>query len=256
MIMERGIVLDETIDLRELLSILRRNLLYIIIATLVASIIGMVISMFFMTPIYEASATMIVNKSEKSSNPDLTYNDILLTQKLVKTYSVIMQSNTVLNRVINELGLDMDANKLRSMLSVSSVNDTEVIKIVVSSDNPALAADIANEITRQAPSEIIRAVKAGSVEVIDPASVPVNPVKPNKAMNTAIAGILGAMLSIGVIFLKNYLDDTIKSEEDIRDKIGLPVLGVLPVYRPDETDSKRKKRGEQSAQDNFKLGKS
>jgi len=239
--------LDESIDLRELLLILRRNFLLIISVTIIAALIGMIISVFFITPVYEASATMIVNKSDNSSSGDLTYNDILMTQKLVKTYSVIMQSNTVLNRVIDELGLKMGTNELRSMLNVSSVNDTEVIKINVTSEDPVLAAKIANEITRQAPDEIIRAVKAGSVEVIDPAAVPLTPVKPNKVMNTAIAGVLGALLSIAAVFLKNYLDDTIKTEEDIREKIGLPVLGVLPIYRPEETDSTRKKRGEKSA---------
>lgn len=234
--------MEESIDLRELFELFRRNLLFIISVTLIAAIAGLIISTFFMTPVYEASATMIVNKSE-NNNTDVTYNDLLLSQKLVKTYSVIMQSNTVLNRVIDEIGLKMSTGALKGMLSINGVNDTEVIKITVTNENPDLAAAIANEITKQAPAEIIRAVKAGSVEVIDSAVVPSAPVKPRKAMNTAIAGILGGMLSVGIIFLRNYFDDTIKTEEDIREKLNLPVLGVLPKYRSEDASPSQRKRG-------------
>jgi len=239
--------LEEVIDLRELYMLLKRNLLLIISVTLIAMIIGAIVSFFLITPVYEASATMIVNKSENTGSRDVTYNDLLLTQKLVKTYSVIMESDTVLNRVIEALELDIDTDQLRGMLNISGINDTEVIRIKVSSVDPQLAANIANEITRQAPEEIIRAVKAGSVEVIDPASVPIKPVKPRKAMNTAIAGVLGALVSIGAVFLKYYFDDTIKTEDDIREKLKLPVLGVLPLYRPENGEQGQKKRGKPGA---------
>lgn len=239
--------MEEVIDLRELYMLLKRNLLLIISVTLIAMIIGAIVSFFLITPVYEASATMIVNKSENTGSRDVTYNDLLLTQKLVKTYSVIMESDTVLNRVIEALELDIDTDQLRGMLNISGINDTEVIRIKVSSVDPQLAANIANEITRQAPEEIIRAVKAGSVEVIDPASVPIKPVKPRKAMNTAIAGVLGALVSIGAVFLKYYFDDTIKTEDDIREKLKLPVLGVLPLYRPENGEQGQKKRGKPGA---------
>lgn len=236
-------MLEESIDLKELFEIFRRNILLIISVTLISAIAGLLFSMFFITPVYEASATMIVNKSEGSRNTDVTYNDLLLSQKLVKTYSVIMQSNTVLSRVIDKIGLDISTGGLKSMLNINGVNDTEVIRITVSNENPELAADIANEITEQAPAEIIRAVKAGSVEIIDSATVPTAPVKPKKARNTAIAGILGAMLSLAIIFLRNYFDDTIKTEEDIRDRLNLPVLGVLPMFRNEDTSTSKRKRG-------------
>lgn len=239
--------MEEVIDLRELYMLLKRNLLLIISVTLIAMIIGAIVSFFLITPVFEASATMIVNKSENTGSRDVTYNDLLLTQKLVKTYSVIMESDMVLNRVIEALKLDIDTDQLRGMLNISGINDTEVIRIKVSSVDPQLAANIANEITRQAPEEIIRAVKAGSVEVIDPASVPTKPVKPRKAMNTAIAGLLGALVSIGAVFLKYYFDDTIKTEDDIREKLKLPVLGVLPLYRPENGEQGQKKRGKPGA---------
>lgn len=221
---------------------LKQNLLFVISVTLLAAAIGAVLSMYVIDPVYESSATMIVNKSGAAEGKDTTYNDILLTQRLVKTYSVIMQSNTVLNRVIEVMGIRMEPEELRKMLTISGVNDTEVIRIKVTGKNPQFAADMANEITRQAPAEIIRTVKAGSVEVIDAAAVPLEPVKPNKKMNTAISGILGLMFSAFFVFIKNYFDDTIKSEEDITEKLNLPVLGALPFYRPEPAAAGRKGR--------------
>lgn len=234
--------MENAIDLRDILHILKQKLLFIILITLFAAATGAVLSIYIIDPIYESSATMIVNKSNAGERQDTTYNDILLTQRLVKTYSVIMQSNTVLNRVIDVMRLNMEPEELRKMLTISGVNDTEVIRIKVTSENPKFAADLANEITRQAPTEIIRAVKAGSVEVIDAAAIPSKPIKPNKKINTAISGILGLMFSIFFVFLKDYFDDTIKSEEDIVERLNLPVLGALPFYRPEPVAAGRKGR--------------
>lgn len=234
--------MEDIMDLREIIKILKQNLLIIFAVVIWAAVLGAVISIYVLEPVYEASATMIVNKSNDVEKHETTYNDILMTQKLVKTYSVIMQSNTVLERVIDALGLDMDTRKLRNMLTVTSVNETEVLKITVRSKDPELAARVANEITRQAPPEIIRAVKAGSVEIIDEATVPTEPVKPDVKMNTVIAGILGLMASIFVILLRYYFDDTIRTEDDVVEKLNLPVLGVIPFYRPEPATSGRKGR--------------
>jgi len=234
--------MEETLNLREIIRILRQNLLIILSVMVWAAVLGAVLSIYIIDPVYEASATMIVNKSSSEEGQDTTYNDILMTQKLVKTYSVIMQSNTVLNRVTDALGLDMDAKALRNMLTITGVNDTEVIKITVTNKDPELAAKVANEIVRQAPEEIIRAVKAGSVEIIDKATIPSDPVKPNTKMYTIIAGVLGLIASTFAIFLKYYFDDTVKTEDDIAEKLNLPVLGVLPFYRPEPVTAGRKGR--------------
>ncbi len=234
--------MEDTMDLREIIKILKQNLLIIIAVIIWAAMLGAVVSIYVLQPVYEASATMIVNKSNDEKKQETTYNDILMTQKLVKTYGVIMQSNTVLERVIDALSLDMDTSKLRSMLTITSVNETEVLKITVRSKDPELAARVANEITKQAPLEIIRAVKAGSVEIIDEATVPTEPVKPDIKMNIVIAAILGLIASIFVILLRYYFDDTIRTEDDIVEKLNLPVLGVLPFYRPEPATSGRKGR--------------
>ena len=145
----------------------------------------------------------------------------------------MLQSDTVLNKVVQSLGTDMKAKEIRDSLSVSGVSDTEVLRVSYTNANPQLAADVVNEIVTQAPDEIIRTAKVGSVEVVDWAVVPENPVKPQKMQNTLIAAIIGGILATGFIFLRELLDNTFKTEDELKERYNLPVLGVLPLYRPD-----------------------
>lgn len=227
---------DETgvIDLRDIFYILKKRFWIIILAGIVAGAAGFAITKFGMTPVYQSSAMLIVNKDNSSISPgsqQVTYNDILMTQKLVKTYTIILQSDTVLSKVINSLDLDKTTSELKKAISITGVNETEVLKITVSSHDPEEAAMIANELVVQAPEEIIRTAKVGSVETIDSARVPETPVKPSLPQNMAISVFLGLALTTGIIFLIEYLDNTIKTDEDIKQKYGLPVLGILPAQR-------------------------
>jgi capsular polysaccharide biosynthesis protein len=226
-----------TLDLREVLRIIRRRLWILMLACVLAGATGYIMTVFAITPVYQASAMLIVNKADSAGasqgSQPVTYNDILMTQKLVKTYSIILQSDTVLSQVIGSLGLDTSTAALKKQINISGVNETEVLKITVTSPDPVEAAVIANEIVEKAPEEIIRTAKVGSVETVDSARIPAKPYKPSLPRNMAVAAFLGLAAAAGVIFLVEYLDNTIKSDEDIRQHYGLPVLGILPVQRHD-----------------------
>jgi len=228
---------SDFLDLRELISILFRNLWIIAAVTLLFGAAGYLVSRFILVPQYTASATVIVNKGPGTAAEAYSYNDLLLSQKLVKTYSIVLQSDTVLNKVVEALGSDMKAKDIRESLSVSGVSDTEVLKVSFTGPDPRLAADVVNEIVTQAPDEIIRTAKVGSVEVVDWAVVPEKPVKPQKMQNTLIAAIIGGILATGFVFLRELLDNTIKTEDELKERYNLPVLGVLPLYRPDARSS-------------------
>lgn len=217
----------ETIDLREILYLLKNNLLPIVASTVVCALLGLIVTLFLITPKYEASATMIVN-SRQEQTANLT-NDMITTAKnLVATYSIIVKSDTVLDTVIDQLGLDMDYEGLNKQVTVSAVDSTQVMKISVQDANPAQAKAIVQAITQVAPSIIQDKVEAGSVKVISDARVGDKPVSPNKKMNTAIAGLLGLVLSVGIIFLKEMLNNTFKNDDDIQKHLGFTVLGVIP----------------------------
>ena len=219
----------ETIDLREILLLLKKHVLELIAVTVLFAVVGYLLSVFAMTPKYEASATMIVNSREDSTaQTTITSDQINSATKLVDTYSVILTSDTVLDKTIADLGLDMDYEELLDKVTVESVNSTQVMRISVVDEDPQQAQQIVASIVDQAPDIIIQTVKAGSVEVISQPKVGEDPVSPKKARNTAITGALGLMLGLGFIFLSTVLNNKFMNETDISKKLGLTVLGVIP----------------------------
>ena len=219
----------ETIDLREIILLLKKNLLGLIALTVLFAVAGYLISAFVLTPKYEASATMIVNSREDATTQTtITSDQITSATKLVDTYSVILTSDTVLDKAIEDLGLDMDYEDLLGKVTVESVNSTQVMKISAQDEDPQLAQQIVASIVEQAPDIIIQTVKAGSVEAISQPKAGENPVSLRKMMNTAIAGMLGLVLGLGVVFLRSMLNNKFMTDTDINKKLGLTVLGVIP----------------------------
>lgn len=220
---------NEVIDLVEILYAIRQHLLEVILATVVAAIIGFAASKFLMTPQYSSSAMMIVNtRQDVTSN--VTSDQINSATKLVATYSIIIKSDTVLQQVIDNLGLGMTYSELNSRVSVQAVDDTQVMKITVNSTSPEWAQTVCDEILAVSPDIIKEAVEAGSVKVISKASLNPNPVSPNVKKNTALGAMVGLVLALGVIVLQVILDNKINTEEDVTKYLDMTVLGVIPQY--------------------------
>ncbi len=220
---------NEVIDLVEILYAIRQHLLEVILATVVAAIIGFAASKFLMTPQYNSSAMMIVNtRQDVTSN--VTSDQINSATKLVSTYSIIIKSDTVLQQVIENLGLGMTYSELNSRVSVQAVDDTQVMKITVSSTSPEWAQTVCDEILNVSPDIIKEAVEAGSVKVISKASLNPNPVSPNVKKNTTLGAMVGLVLALGIIVLQVLLDNKINTEEDVTKYLDMTVLGVIPQY--------------------------
>jgi capsular polysaccharide biosynthesis protein len=151
-------------------------------------------------------------------------------QQLVKDYSELIKSRTVTSSVINELKLkDITPESLASKITVSSKNNTRIIEIKVQDGDPNNARAIADKVSNVFISKVIEIMNAQNVGIIDKAETPTNPVKPNKRMNVAIAFLIGIMAAVGLIFFLEYVDDTIKTNEDVEKYLGLTVLGTIPV---------------------------
>ncbi|NMA96467.1 MAG: hypothetical protein GX974_10545, partial [Clostridiales bacterium] len=119
-------------ELREILEIIKKRFNIIVLVTLAAMSIAAVFSYIVLDDVYETYTTLMVSKSgEGTTAGDIQYNDILLNQKLVKTYSIIVSSNKVVDRVIQDLNLDKSPETIKKKLNVTSVGDTEIIKISV-----------------------------------------------------------------------------------------------------------------------------
>ena len=219
----------ETIDLLELLGVLRQHILALLLTTVLAALAGFLVSSFVLTPQYQASALMIVNTRQDTS-ANVTSDQLTSASRLVSTYSIIVKSDTVLNQVIANLGLNMTYEALASKVEVSAVDETQVMEITVTDPNPDGARQVCEQITQVAPDAILTAVEAGSVKVISAASVDPDPVSPNIPRNTAIAGVLGLVVCVGILFLRVLLDNKINTEDDVTKHLGLTVIGVIPNY--------------------------
>ena len=220
---------NEVIDLTEILSAVRQHLLELIFVTLAAALIGFTASKFLMNPKYDSSALMIVN-TRQDVNANVTSDQINSATKLVSTYSIIIKSDTVLQQVIDNLGLNLTYAKLNKRVTVAAVDDTQVMKITVQSDSPEWARQVCEQIITVAPDVIKEAVEAGSVKVISNASLATEPVSPNIKKNTMLAAAVGFVLVIGIIVLQVLLDNKINTEEDVTKYLDMTVLGVIPQY--------------------------
>lgn len=220
---------NEVIDLTEILSAVRQHLLELIFVTLAAALVGFTASKFLMIPKYDSSALMIVN-TRQDVNANVTSDQINSATKLVSTYSIIIKSDTVLQQVIDNLGLNLTYAKLNKRVTVAAVDDTQVMKITVQSDSPEWARQVCEQIITVAPDVIKEAVEAGSVKVISNPSLATEPVSPNIMKNTMLAAAVGFVLVIGIIVLQVLLDNKINTEEDVTKYLDMTVLGVIPQY--------------------------
>ena len=220
--------MEETIDLREYFAIIKKRFWIIALLAIISALISGAISFFMLNPVYEAKSTLIVNADKQAETQIVTGDQITVTQKLAVTYGEIIKSRIVLDDVIKNLKLENTYESLSGQITVSPVNDTQIISISVQDTNRERARDIANEIPKVFEKEVKRITKANDVQVIDKAALPKNPIKPNKVMNVLIAFVLGTMIGLFVVFLIEYLDNKMKTPQDIEKHLGLSVIGVIP----------------------------
>ena len=220
--------MEETIDLREYFAIIKKRFWIIALITVVAMVVSGVISFFMLSPVYESKSTLIVNTEKNEETQMITGDQFSVSQKLAVTYGEIIKSRAVLESVISNLKLDSEYEDLVEKITVSPVQDTQIISISVQDTNPKKARDIANEIPKVFEKEVKRITKANDIQVIDKAILPENPIKPNKMMNVAIAAVLGMMIGLFVVFVLEYLDNKIKTPQDVEKHLDLPILGVIP----------------------------
>ncbi len=224
------------IDLRDMLYIIRKRIGMILLIPVVTVLIAASLVMLVMPKIYEASTTLIVGRTPTQSQ--IAYNDVLLNRQLVKTYRQIAHSNKVMEPVIKKLRLDLTPERLRSMVDVTQIGDTELIRISVEHIDPYKAMQVANSMADSFMSSVIEIMQIDNVTVVDEARYPQQPIKPHTLLITAIAGFLGLMSGLLLVFLLEYLDRSIKTPTDAERYLGLPVLVTIPRFRVSEALTK------------------
>lgn len=219
--------MEETISLQELLGTLRKRLGLIMIITLAAVSIAAAISYFYITPVYQATTQFIVNKS--SNDQTINNTEIQTNLSLIESYREIIKSPRILDIVRDELDIDMSAGQLASKITVENSNNSQVVSLKVQDPDPFLAADIANKTTEVFQREVLVIFRVDNVQPLAQAEVSENqaPVSPKPMLNIAIAAVVGLMAGVGLAFLLEYFDNTVKTEQDVEKYLEAPVLGVI-----------------------------
>jgi capsular exopolysaccharide synthesis family protein len=184
-----------------------------------------------LTPIYRASATVLVNQTQVPGT--IAYNDILTSERLTKTYRELIKKRPVLDTVIDELALPFGPEELAGMIDVEVVGDTQLLRVSAESSDPEQARLIADAaasafIVENARNQFSR---PGSVSVVEAATTPGSPVRPSVLLNTILGALAGLILAGGLAALLEYLDDTVKSPEEVEAAAGLTTLGGVARFR-------------------------
>lgn len=220
------------IDLLQLGKALWHRIVLILLAGALTASIGYLYTRFYVTPLYQSTATFYVNNksiSVGSSSLSLSSGDINVSKSLVNTYIVILRSRTTLNEVIEKTGVPYSYGKLRSMISASSVDNTEIFQIKVTGPDAEETERIANCIAQVLPDTVASIVDGTSVRIVDYAVAPTNPSSPSYTRNVAIAFLIGFILAAAVVIILFLTDDTIHTEDYLTENYsGIPLLAVVP----------------------------
>ncbi|MED2790580.1 YveK family protein [Bacillus wiedmannii] len=243
--------MEETISLKELFLILKKRLAMILVIAFGAAIVSAIISFFFMTPIYQSSTQILVNQ-KKQDGTMIQAGEIQTNIQLTNTYKVIIKSPVILDQVKEKLNLNLTIQELTKKIDVTNEKESQVISVTAEDKSPKLARDIANATADVFKSEVAKIMNVDNVTVLSKAEVAENqsPIKPRPMLNVAIAFVVGLMASVGLAFLLEYLDNTVKKEEDVENLLGLPVLGIVARMDEETTSvkshapSSRKVRGQ------------
>ncbi|WP_207751664.1 YveK family protein, partial [Clostridium saudiense] len=218
----------QVISISEIFEALKKRWILIVSITLVATLISGILSFFVIKPIYETSTKVFIGK-EESNLEGYNSNDIQMYQKLLQTYAETIKTNEVVQAAINNTEADLTVSAVKGALTVTPVSDTQILQIKYQNNDPELAKEILENITNEFVVLAKELVPNGNVRVIEAVQLPEDPVAPNKKMNIAIAFLLGLMVSVGLVFLLEYLDNTFKNKENLERELDIPALGVIPV---------------------------
>lgn len=228
--MERKSEFSE-VNLRHLLDVLMNKAWMVASAALVGAVLTFLATFFFITPQYQSAAMFYVNNNSISvgnASVSISNGDLVTSRGLVDSYIVILNTRSTLNDVLDYAGSSRTYGELKSMISASAVNETEIFRVSVESPNPQEAERLANAIAYILPKRINTIIEGTSAKIVDSAVIPSSPSSPSYVTNTLLGFLLGFALSAGLIVMEEIFDITIRREEDVTQITRLPILASVP----------------------------
>ncbi|MCQ6278906.1 YveK family protein [Bacillus sp. EB600] len=211
------------INLSELYKVLKRRIWAVLILTVLGAAIGFIQNTVTVTPLYQSSARVIIGADEQSRT----------------TLQVIVKDSTILDKVVTELHLPMNSDALAKQITVASIDQSQVVSITVVNQDPRMAAQIANTTAAVFKAEVPNIVGQDYIRILSNAKVNPVPTNPKNYNKTITAIVIGLVLGIGLAFLLDSMDSTVRSEQEVEKILGLTVLGK--VSKMNKRNIKRKK---------------
>ena len=222
------------ISMSELITFLfSRSLIIIAVGVMTTLLVGAV-TRYCVTPQYQSFITLYVYTNPESKQMgSINNNDLLAAENLAETYEVILQSNQLADAIAKEVNRnlktdDLTGHNLEQYVDVSTIEGTQMLKIVATTSDPEKSAVIANAYAKIAPKEIVRVTKAGGVEIVDYAEVSQQQSSPNLLMNCIKSFLAGMILAVVVLLIRLLRDTGLYTEEDVSKVSDLAVIGTIP----------------------------
>lgn len=238
----------EEIDLKELLETFWQKKLLIILILAIFVTIGVIYTLGFVVPKYQSTTKLLLatNSSQETiTNTDeaITTTELTINSKLVSTYRELVRSKKIIRNVISNLALNADEDSIRESITVSAIENTEIIEIKVKNEDPVLAAKITNEVAKVFIENVKGFYGIQNVHVVDEAEVETTPYNVNHIKTVAIFAFIGIVVAMMTILVQNMLDTTIKSANDIEKITNLTILASIPIYDMQENSAKNRRKG-------------
>ena len=201
------------------------------VISVVCAVLVFIGTFFFITPQYTSAAMFYVNNNSFSvgdASLSISNGDLVTSRGLVDSYIVILKTRETLNDVIDYSGANRSYSELKGMIAAEAVNETEIFQVSVTSPDPQEAERLANAIAYILPKRIGNLIDGTSAKVVDAAVIPSSPSSPSYTKNTVVGFLLGFVLTVGIIALREIFDITIRSEEDVTQVCKHPILAAVP----------------------------
>ena len=249
---------NEQIDIKRMIEVVLDRIVSILVITIVFGLAAYALSEFFFVKKYESSVTMVVNNEVSQENQGLdpskpvetkTYSsDITASQLLVPTCIEIIKSDAILEQVATEIKTKTKEKfsvwEINKMLTVEEIPNTYIVRIEVLNNDRVMAREIADSIGRVTETKMQNYIPRSSIKVVDWAKLSSTPASPNVRNNTILGALLGFVLSISFILLKEIFDVRVKSADDLVARFELPVLGAIPEIYVSYDDSSNDEESE------------
>jgi capsular polysaccharide biosynthesis protein len=215
------------IDFQRIINIFFHKLWNIIFYAMIGSLIAVLTNLYVVSPIYTSTSSIYIMTRQDESKT--TYSDLQTGTQLTQDYMTLITSRKVMEKAIQNTGIDMSPGELESMITINNPDDTRILEISVSDFDPAMTKKLADAVVTASTEILVNVMEIDQVNVIDYANLPTKPTGQNLARSFLSGGILGFILSSAVIIIKQLLNENLKSSEDIENLLGITTLGVIPI---------------------------